>query len=363
MKILVGDLKKMRATYRRPFNHVILLSRVRTFSAAAGAPTAAPAAADAVGAAAAALLPGVLPGGVAPVAAPLQAVPTYGAYPDFSLVSPHFLDAGMPWNPFYVVQYWSMVGVDFLHAGCGLGWPAAVVAGSLALRAATFPFFMQSQLFGARMQLIGPAMQDLMARTSAASSAGDTGAVADARAGIQRLMASHNLSYTRGVFLPMFGQIYLLTSFFTGLLKMANQAHLHGSVGLPQAVEGTWLLAMHAPDPLYVLPAVATVASIMATLANPNVQGMPAAGLTPGGMRLGLGALSGLFGLVSLNFPAVRAQRRAVHAHVLPLLPNAPPPPSPTPLSHFFTRSPRNSTFASRPLRCSASSCCCGCPS
>ena len=231
-----------------------------------------------------------------------------GALPLLDLAGPSFLAAGFPLaNPLLWAQYALMSGVELAHTAGGLEWWAAVAASSVALRAVTFSaLFMRSTRMGAWMQHHAPALAAYTDRLAADRKAGNKEAADATLKEYFAFMKAKDLNLISNIVAPLFIQLVTFASFFTGLRKLAEQAHLVPGLGTAQAVEGTWLLALHLPDPLFVLPVASAALSVAAIAANPNMAGIPQAELTAGGQKVVFGAFATLFNLASAVFPSVR---------------------------------------------------------
>lgn len=123
--LLARNNLQLSAALRSFSSSHILRADVVTTSAAA--PTAVPGVASAVDA-----------------AAPVAAIASNGTYPDFSIVT-STLGSGGYWDR-------AMSIVEQVHTQFGVEWWVAIVAVSLALRAATVPLFLRSVKTGAWLQ-------------------------------------------------------------------------------------------------------------------------------------------------------------------------------------------------------------------
>jgi len=113
----------------------------------------------------------------------------------------------------------------------------------------------------------------------------------------------------RYMVLPIVVQFPLFLSLFSALRALAAQAHLLPGAGEPLTYLAPLGLSaplyLHLPDPYFLLPALGAGLSISALAINNNVQGIPQAGLTPRGMKLGFSLFTGLFSIFAGYFPAV----------------------------------------------------------
>lgn len=230
--------------------------------------------------------------------------------PDLSFAGPSFLAEGFPtWWPLLWPQYGLMRGVELLHTVGGLEWCGAVVCASVVLRAGTFFLFIRSNRTSALLQYHQEALAEYNKRMEAAKAAG---ADAPAQQALVKeyftFMKSVGVNLFSGMMIPTFINVVIAGSYFTGLRKMAMQAHTIPGMLAPEATAGTFLTALHLPDPTFILPAASVVFSVGAIYATSNIQGYPQAGLTPGGQKLIFGTLSTLFNAVAISFPAVSAR-------------------------------------------------------
>lgn len=102
---------------------------------------------------------------------------------------------------------------------------------------------------------------------------------------------------------PMLIQMPIFIGAFTGLRRFARDAHL--TPGFMDGGIGPFV-ALHLPDPSFVLPLTSFALSAAAIWANPATTGIASAELTPNGQRLLFSTLSGVFMLAALSWPAVR---------------------------------------------------------
>ena len=275
----------------------------------------------------------------APPPLPLDLVTSAGAaLPDLTLRGPSFLDAGLQvWEPLSYVQYGLMQGVAALHEGAGLEWWGAIAAASLGLRVSTFFLcFVRSARMGAWMQHHAEALAAYADRMAAQRRAGDAAGAAATTKEYFAFMASKDMNLLKNIVAPALAQVVVFASFFTGLRRLGAEAHLVPGLGSAQAVAGTWLAALHLPDPTLALPIVSALLSAAAIAANPNMAGVPQAELTPGGQKVVFGAMSTLFNLAAAAFPSVRGRGRQQRRRSLqapPLQSNACAPFPPHPLS------------------------------
>jgi membrane protein insertase Oxa1/YidC/SpoIIIJ len=257
---------------------------------------------------------------VPPTAAPTPAAPLLpegivlgsGAeYPDLSLVGPSFLDAGFPtYSPLLWTQYGLMKGLEAIHVFGGMEWWGAIVAGSVGLRVGTFfLFFVRSTRMGAWMQHYSETLASFTDRLTAQKSAGDKEGANATMKEYFAFMAAKDLSLVKNLLFPAVAQLVVFGSFFTGLRKLSAEAHLVPGLATQEAVSGSWLLALHLPDPTFVLPIATSVLTVVAIVANPNMAGIPSADLTPGGQKVVFGGLATVFNAISCYFPSVRPSR------------------------------------------------------
>jgi len=243
----------------------------------------------------------------APVAVLPEGTQVLNGLPDISFLGPSFLDEGFPsWWPLLWPQYGLMKIVEGFHEHGGLEWCSAVVATSIALRAGTFFLFIRSNRTGALLQCHQESIGEFNKRMEVLKAAGDKAAQQAVVKDYFAFLKSVDINLGKGMVLPTICNILLAGSFFTGLRKLALQAHTIPGLLEPSATSGWWLKALHLPDPTYILPASSIVFSIAAIYATNNIQGYPQADLSPGGQKLIFASLSGLFNIVALNFPAVR---------------------------------------------------------
>jgi len=268
----------------------------RSSTAAAAAASAAPALAPAPAAAASPPLP------------PDLITSAGSSLPDLTLQGPSFLDAGLQlWEPLSYVQYGLMQGVAGLHGAGGLEWWGAIAAASLGLRAGTFLLcFVRSARMGAWMQHHADALAAFTDRIQAHRAAGDAPAASAVTKEYFAFMASKDMNLLKNIAAPALAQIVLFASFFTGLRRLGAEAHLVPGLGGAQAVAGTWLTALHLPDPTFALPALSALLSAASIAANPSMSGVPQAELTPGGQKLVFAGMSTVFSLFACSFPSVR---------------------------------------------------------
>lgn len=231
------------------------------------------------------------------VATLASSVPSNGRYPDFEIltstletVSPGLTD----WS------IWFMKLMNWLHVDCGMEWWAAVAAVSLAIRAGTLPLFLLSVKTGAKMQAHTDNLSKFGDAVSAAKNSNDTNAIRTIMTERREYMKKNGLKM-RYVFLPMLVQVPIFISVFRALRTFASEAHL-----VPGFSTGgtAWFPALHLPDPTGIIPITGIAFAVSSIVYNNNIQGIPQAGLTPGGQKVLFGGMAGLFGLVSLAFPA-----------------------------------------------------------
>ena len=262
--------------------------------------------------------------------------------PNLALLGPSFLDAGFPAaSPHLWAQYGLMKGVEGLHEVGGLEWWGAVAAASVGLRCATFVlFFVRSTRMGAWMQHYSETLTGFTDRLTAERAAGNKEGSAAVMKEYFAFMATKDLSLAKNIVAPAVAQLVIFASFFTGLRKLAEEAHLVPGLAAQQACEGTWLLALHLPDPTYALPIASAILSAAAIAANPNMAGVPQAELTPGGQKVIFGSMATLFNLAACTFPSVRVGDAACsQAPCVGVVPPSTPshhspshlPPTPTP--------------------------------
>ena len=195
-----------------------------------------------------------------------------------------------------------------------------------------------------RMQLHSEEVADFQVRLKAAQASGDSDKLAQVGGEFRDFMKAKRLPSPFVFLRNILIQMPLFIGTFVALRGLASEAHLIpgfspavaaassalGAAGgaaavstataasatasaaaatataaasaLPSAV---WFSSLHLPDPTFILPITSLSLSAISILSNPNMMGIPQAELTPGGQRLLLLTLGGVFGYVAVSMPAV----------------------------------------------------------
>lgn len=231
------------------------------------------------------------------VASLADSIPSNSRYPDFEIMT-STLETAVPGMTDWSI--WFMKLMNWLHVECGMEWWVAVATVSLAIRAGTLPLFLLSVKTGAKMQQHTEQLQKFGDAIAAIKGSNDVNAMRSVMAERKAYMQKNGLKM-RYVFLPMLVQVPIFISVFRALRTFASEAHL-----VPGFANGgtAWFPALHLPDPTGIIPITGVALAVGSIAFNNNVQGIPQAGLTPGGQKVLFGGMAGLFGLISLAFPA-----------------------------------------------------------
>lgn len=283
---------------RRALNRLFGLPSGARLASTSGAAVVANDVASAGSAAAATLTDAVTQQALATaVTAPTTASTVIGRFPDYSITVATADGTGWSDRILHVFQ----LPIEFLHDTVGLPWWGAIVAGSIALRAITLRTQLRAMRSGARMQLHMEEFTAFQKRMQAAQAAGETAQVLVLRGEMREFMKKHHISFG-AAFAPLV-QIPFLFGTFWAIGRFARDAHL-----LPDFIHGgtAWFTEMCASDPTLMIPTASVAMSLLSVWANPAMNGIPQAELTPKGQRLLFTTLAGLFSYVTFTFPVVR---------------------------------------------------------
>jgi YidC/Oxa1 family membrane protein insertase len=152
---------------------------------------------------------------------------------------------------------WLRDALEIIHVNAGLPWWGTIALAAGVMRLALFPLVARMHGNNARMQVIAPQQQVIMAKIQDASKRGDKGAQMIYSQELRKLWEINNCSPFRTMLLPMV-QVPLFMTFFFAIRGMT-------SLPVPQLKEGgvLWFTDLVAADPYYILPTT----SMLLTLA------------------------------------------------------------------------------------------------
>lgn len=152
---------------------------------------------------------------------------------------------------------WLRDALEIIHVNAGLPWWGTIALAAGVMRLALFPLVARMNGNNARMQVIAPQQQVIMAKIQDASKRGDKGAQMIYSQELRKLWEKNNCSPFRTMLLPMV-QVPLFMTFFFAIRGMT-------SLPVPQLKEGgvLWFTDLVAADPYYILPTT----SMLLTLA------------------------------------------------------------------------------------------------
>ena len=152
---------------------------------------------------------------------------------------------------------WLRDALEIIHVNAGLPWWGTIALAAGVMRLALFPLVARMNGNNARMQVIAPQQQVIMAKIQDASKRGDKGAQMIYSQELRKLWEKNNCSPFRTMLLPMV-QVPLFMTFFFAIRGMT-------ALPVPQLKEGgvLWFTDLVAADPYYILPTT----SMLLTLA------------------------------------------------------------------------------------------------